>query len=170
MRDHLITIIEFLAAAFIAATVTMCAERHIRPYTEPETVVETRVDTLVVHDTITAYKPVPFNVYVVDTVWYEVPVYGGRDTVYLPLPREVKEYRDSSYRAVVSGIRPSLDTIDVYQRTVTISKTETVYVEPSRWSIGIQAGYGASKDGLTPYLGIGVQYQLWAPKRRRAPP
>ena len=117
-----------------------------------------------------AYKPVPFNVYVVDTVWYEVPVYGGRDTVYLPLPREVKEYQDSSYRAVVSGIRPSLDTIDVYQRTVTISKTETVVLEPSPWSIGIQAGYGASKEGLTPYLGVGVQYRIWSPKIRKAPP
>jgi len=24
----------------------------------------------------------------------------------------------------------------------------------------VQAGYGASKEGLTPYVGIGVQYRL----------
>lgn len=34
------------------------------------------------------------------------------------LPREAKVYQDSTYRAVVSGYRPSLDTISIYQRTV----------------------------------------------------
>ena len=169
MSENWVKFLQVLAALFVASIFVWWCDLRVRPR-QPETVVIERIDTLVVRDTITAYKPVPFNVYVVDTVWYEVPVYGGRDTVYLPLPMEVKEYRDSSYRAVVSGIRPSLDTIDVYQRTVTISKTETVVLEPSPWSIGIQAGYDASKDGLTPYLGVGVQYKIWSPKTRKAPP
>ena len=169
MSENWAKFLQVLAALFVASIFVWWCDLRVRPR-QPETVVIERIDTLVVRDTITAYKPVPFNVYVVDTVWYEVPVYGGRDTVYLPLPREVKEYQDSSYRAVVSGIRPSLDTIDVYQRTVTISKTETVVLEPSPWSIGIQAGYGASKEGLTPYLGVGVQYRIWSPKIRKAPP
>ena len=98
--------------------------------------------------------------------------------LYLPVVIEQKVYEDpdSTYRAVVSGpalseeYGPRLDSIQVYSRTTIQYQTKTVYVEPSRWSIGIQAGYGASKDGLTPYLGVGVQYRLWAPKRRRAPP
>lgn len=48
-----------------------------------------------------------------------------RDTVYLPLPRESILYTDSTYRAVVSGIRPSLDSIEVYGTT----KVVTEYVE-----------------------------------------
>ena len=161
-----------IAAAVVAAAVCFYAGWRYGRHTEPVTVVETKVDTLVVRDTITAYKPTPVNVYVVDTLWYEVPIYNGRDTVYVeaPLPRERKVYQDSTYRAVVSGFRPSLDTISVFRKTVFVDKVMTVYAEPSRWSVGLQAGYGASKDGLTPYVGVGVQYRLWAPKHRRAPP
>ena len=173
MTDRLGDILQTVIAALIAASVAVCAYRcHYEPQEGPEPVVETRVDTLVVRDTIVAYKPVPFNVYVVDTLYVAVPVPGGRDTVWAELPREAKEYRDpdTTYWAVVSGYRPSLDTIEVYPKTVFIDRTQTVYVEPSRWSVGLQGGIGASKDGLSPYVGIGVQYALWAPKRRKAPP
>lgn len=160
MKERTINILHFFLALAIAVAFGLWSARHFRyvPPEPPEVVIQH--DTLVVRDTVVTYKPTPVNVYVVDTMWYEVPVYGGRDTVYLPLPREVKEYLDSTYRAVVSGIHPSLDTIDVYQRTVTISKIETVVLEPSRWSWGVQAGVGASKDGLIPYVGIGIQYRL----------
>ena len=95
--------------------------------------------------------------------------------LYLPVLLEQKVYEDSTYRAVVSGpsieqYGPRLDSISIYSRKTTVYQTKTVYVEPSRWSIGIQAGYGASKDGLTPYVGIGVQYALWARKRGKTPP
>lgn len=33
------------------------------------------------------------------------------------------------------------------------------YSSRKNWGIGIQVGYGASKDGLSPYLGIGISYQ-----------
>lgn len=149
--------------------------RHCPGETGPEPVIETRVDTLIVRDTIVAYKPVPVEVRVTDTVYVEVPVPAEDSVVYVPVTLEQREYGNSTYRAVVSGpaideYGPSLDTIEVYPETVVISKVEKITVEPSRWSIGIQAGYGASKDGLTPYIGVGVTYTLWAPKRRKAPP
>lgn len=158
MKERTINILHALLAAAIAVAFGLWSAHHFRyeAPSYPEVIV--RVDTLVVHDTLVTVKPVPYNVYVVDTLWYEVPVYGGRDTVYLPLPREVKEYRDSSYRAVVSGIRPSLDTIDIYRRTVYVNTVQKI--PPPRWSWGVQAGIGASKDGLTPYVGIGIQYRL----------
>ena len=202
MRDHLITFLEFLAAAFIAATVTMCAERHIRPHTGQEagTVQIDSVKTQI--DTATAVAPEPSEVRERDTIYIRVPAPAKAGThsvpapadsvpaladsvpaladsvLYLPVVIEQKVYEDpdSTYRAVVSGpalseeYGPRLDSIQVFSRTTIQYQTKTVYVEPSRWSIGIQAGYGASKDGLTPYLGVGVQYNLWAPKRRRAPP
>lgn len=173
MKDWLGDILQTLITALIAASAAVCAYRcHQEPTAGPETVIKTRVDTLVVRDTIRAYKPVPFNVYVVDTLYVPVPVPGGRDTVWAELPREAKEYRDpdTTYWAVVSGVEPRLDTIEIYRKTIFVDKVQSVYVEPSPWSIGIQAGYGANRDGLAPYVGIGIQYRLWGPKPRKAPP
>lgn len=128
--------------------------------TTPQTVVKTVRDTLYIHDTITAYKPVPFNVYVVDTMWVPVTV-SKTDTVWAQLPRTAKVYQDSTYRAVVSGFRPSLDTISVYQRTKVITVTNNVRIPPPRWSWGVQTGVGWNPGGgVSPYIGIGIQYRL----------
>jgi hypothetical protein len=129
-------------------------------YKGPETVVETRVDTLYLHDTIRVTQPVPVTVRVRDTIRIPVTVPGKTDTVWAQLPREEKVYQDSTYRAVVSGVFPQLDTIDIYRKNTVITVTNTVKVPPPRWSIGVQAGYGATRDGLSPYIGIGVSYRL----------
>lgn len=127
----------------------------------PQTVVETRVDTLVVYDTITAYKPVPFNVYVVDTLYIPVAVPGQHDTVWAALPWEEKEYRDTSYRAVVEGFRPALKEIEIYQQTKIVTVTNNVRIPPPRWSWGVQTGVGWNPGGgVSPYIGIGIQYRL----------
>lgn len=85
-------------------------------------------DTVVVIDTHTIYQPVEV------VKWYEKdrPVYIAvhdtttiNDTTFVVLPREVKQYQDSTYFAQVSGVDPSLDLIKVYQKTQTI----TNYVE-----------------------------------------
>ena len=130
-----------------------------------ETIVIERVDTLVRVDTLHHPYPVPVKVRVVDSIPYPVP--GPTDTVWVQLPREEKVYEDSTYRAVVSGFMPSLDAIDVYRREVVIDRDRTVFVQPSKWSVGVQAGVGASKGGLSPYIGIGVQYQLWSPTAKK---
>lgn len=127
---------------------------------EPETIVITRVDTLVRVDTLHHPYPVPVEVRVVDSI--PVPVPGPTDTVWMQLPREEKVYADSSYRAVVSGYLPSLDSIDVYNREVLVTRDRTVYVQPSRWSVGVQGGVGVAKGGLSPYIGVGVQYRLFS--------
>ena len=193
MRDRLITFLEFLAAAFIAAIVTMCADRHIRPHAglEAGTVQIDSVKTQI--DTATAVAPEPAETRPLDTVYIKVylpapsvpapadsvpevadSVPAPADSVlYLPVVIEQKVYKDpdSTYRAVVSGpalseeYGPRLDSIQVFSRSTIQYQTKTVYAEPSRWSIGIQAGYGASKEGLTPYLGVGVQYRIWSPKK-----
>ena len=44
-------------------------------------------------------------------------------------------------------------------------KYETIYVtekvKARRWGIGITAGYGIGRDGLSPYVGIGGYYRIW---------
>ena len=163
MKERTINILHFLLAAAIAVAFGVWSAHHFRYEAPPDPEVIVQHDTLIVRDTLVQYKPVPFNVYVVDTMWYEVPVYGGTDTVYVPLPREVKEYRDSSYRAKVTGYNPVLEEIEIYQKTkvVTIHETATRY-KMDRITFGINAGYGLSGAGLSPYLGIGVSYNLFS--------
>ena len=151
--------LQVVAVLMVVSGVLLWSDLHRRT-TTPTIVVKTVRDTLVVHDTITAYKPVPFNVYVVDTMWVPVTV-NKTDTVWAQLPRTAKVYQDSTYRAVVSGFRPSLDTISVYQRTKVITVTNNVRIPPPRWSWGVQAGLGVNATGsLTPYIGVGIQYRL----------
>lgn len=83
-----------------------------------------------------------------------------------------REYSDdSTYTAWVSGIRyadyPRLDSINVCQREITSRITETVTLQKrqSRWSVGLQAGYGYGLQyrGFEPYVGVGVTYRIFPP-------
>lgn len=77
------------------------------------------------------------------------------------LPREYMVYKDSTYRAVVSGVQPRLDSLEIYRPTITNTITKTVVQKKkTRWGIGLQAGYGFDGKKLRPYVGAGVQYNL----------
>lgn len=89
-----------------------------------ETIIE-RVDTLTLHDTLTTAKPYYIVERIVDSITVKVPVVE-RDTILVNLPRTQKVYQDSTYRAVVSGFAPNLDTITVYRKTQYINNT--VYI------------------------------------------
>jgi len=160
-RERLGDFMQVAIAAVISATVACCAMKcHGGNDTPPETVVKTDTVTVVHYDTITAYKPVPFNVYVVDTMWVPVTVHE-HDTVWAQLPREQKVYKDSTFTTWISGYRPELDSIEVYQRTKVVTVTNNVRIPPPRWSWGVQAGVGVNTGGtVTPYIGVGIQYRL----------
>ena len=87
------------------------------------------------------------------------------DTLFVPVTIEKRVYEDSLYRAEISGYKPSLDKIEIYQQTRTITKVEQVLVkDKKRWGLGIQAGYGVGiHSGVvytTPYIGVGVSYNI----------
>lgn len=129
-----------------------------------EVVIKTKVDTLVVFDTIRIKEPLIVERRIVDTMTVEVVDYKVvHDTAFVNLPREEVEYRDTSYRAVVSGFLPRLEEIEIYRqdRVVTIETVKTIR-EKTRWGLGIQAGAGISTQGIVPYVGIGVNYNLLA--------
>lgn len=77
--------------------------------------------------------------------------------------REYKEYQDSSFYAKISGVAPRLDELRVYPKT--IYETQYIYrdmiYKPKRWGIGLSAGYGATKHGLSPILAITMNYNIW---------
>lgn len=82
------------------------------------------------------------------------------DSVSVEIPITQKVYETDRYRAVVSGYKPSLDDIYIYQPTQIVQ----VKSKPKRWGIGIQVGYGVTVKGtpqFCPYIGVGVSYNLF---------
>ena len=109
----------------------------------------------------------------VDTVYREKVVYRALpaveivrndtivllDTVYVAIPIDTYVAKDSLYYVEATGYDVRFKKIEVYPTTQ--YHTHTIY-QPHKVSVGIQAGYGASKQGLSPYIGIGVQYNLFS--------
>ena len=126
-----------------------------------------KVDTLFVYDTIFIEKPVINKVEIIDTLLLPVPVTDTlmlHDTVFVHLPIEQRQYSDPRYTAWVSGYRPQLDSIHIYQRTEYITKEIKMVTKPKRWGLGLQAGYGIAlhKGQIhpAPYIGVGLSYSL----------
>ena len=83
--------------------------------------------------------------------------------VYLPVP--ISSYLftdDSTYKVEMEGYNVKARSIEVYPRTVTQTVIERIEVpgKPKRWGIGISAGAALTPQGIRPYLGVGVHYQL----------
>ena len=83
-----------------------------------------------------------------------------QDSVTVQIPITQRVYETDRYRAVVSGYQPSLDDLLIYQP----SQVVRIKDKPKRWGIGVQVGYGMTVNGkpqFTPYIGIGVSYNLF---------
>lgn len=154
-----------LVAALVAAVSALSWRLGYRTAAAVPTETE-GIDTLIVRDTVTVECPVPVLTTVIDTILVARPdIIVIRDTVYARLPKESKEYSGRDFRAVVSGYRPSLDLIQVFPETKTVTQTISI---PSRkgshWSIALQAGYGLTiRDNRVtplPYIGAGLSYSL----------
>lgn len=139
-----------------------------------EKLVEVR-DTVTVVDTVRVIKPVAKDSVIVRTEKVYVKVSAEptltenehlidgnnmMDSVLVEVPIEQKVYEDSTYKAWVSGYMPSLDSINVYQRTEVI--TVTKFQKPKKWSLGIGAGASLGTDGkIRPSITLGVQRSLF---------
>lgn len=123
-----------------------------------------KTDTLWKTDTLFFPLPVPVP-QIIEMPPVEIPIIDSgiilqEDSLSVPIIQ--KHYTDSTYEAWVSGYLPSLDSLKIFPRTAIVTMPSAVKEVKTRWGIGIQAGYGASKDGLTPYIGIGFSYNLLA--------
>lgn len=135
-----------------------------QPQVEPETTV------VIVHDTLRVIEPVSvaskpthdsIPIYIHDTTL----VMQG-DSLYLP--KEQKEYADSTYRAWVSGVSPQLDSIYVFPKHMIITNSVPVpVVKKQRLNFGVQVGVGAVQPFAEPfspkvgyYVGLGLQYNF----------
>lgn len=148
-----------IALALIAAAFLL-GRRSVKP----EIVEIHTTDTVVVRDTVRETVLVPKVRYLtrVDTVLLKVPGDTVEVPVLVPISRNVYEGED--YRAVVSGFRASLDTLDIFRKTQTVTNTVVQRVEvpgkPKRWGIGVSAGYALTPQGVKPYIGAGISYSF----------
>lgn len=123
-----------------------------------------RCDTLSRVDTVRVVLPVPVRSTEVrrDTVWLpsvRTDTVVVRDSALVVVPIEQRVYTDTTYTAWVSGYRPSLDSIEVYRRTVEVTRTLERW-RTRRWGVGVTAGYGWTPDGFRPYVGVGISYTI----------
>ena len=118
----------------------------------------TITDTLVLTDTIIKFQPKPYKVTIIDTIYIpQQPQQPQIDT----LIRQEITYKDSTYTAVVGGIEPYLKSIEIYPKTIYVNNNTTTTIKiRSRFGLGVQAGYGYGRNGLQPYVGVGVQYNF----------
>lgn len=121
-----------------------------------------KVDTLFIHDTIKAVVPKIITKRVVDSIPYPVgDTIRMRDTLFMILEREQIRWEDSLAVVYASGVDPRVDSVIHFTQNQIITKEiPAIQVKRTRWGIGVQAGYGAGKDGLTPYVGVGLSYNL----------
>ena len=145
------------------------------------------VDTITVYDTIPCVEPAPVSSQEIgykkvtihkgqvenlpdkradaaepesaDVASYE----GGRgmtadttDSLTFQLPVTQKVYEGEEYKAYVSGAYPSLDSLFVYPRREIV----TIKKPPKRWHIGPTIGYGYTRNGFEPFIGISLTYSI----------
>ncbi len=86
------------------------------------------------------------------------------DSVALALEIETRIYEDTLYRAQVSGpavggYHPSLDWIETYSRTQTITRTQT---RRNRFAVTAGVGAAYTPRGFQPTIGVQVGIVLWS--------
>lgn len=126
-----------------------------------ENSLKTDTVTITKIDAVTVIKPVVQYRYITKVI---TDTLYNTDSVLVPvrIPIESKTYQDSTYRAVVSGYRASLDTIQVYP-IHTYTTITNIITKQKRFNIGVQAGvgYGCFNKKPDVYWGFGVSYRLF---------
>ena len=156
-----------LAGVGIAVAVLigfLIGQKH--PQKSPVEPIKEKVDTLLIFDTITLTKPVFVEKIQLDSVYMPVTdTLWKHDTLYVYLVREQIQWQDSLCRVYASGINPQVDSVTHFVQETIVNREISVPVKvKSRWGLGIQVGYGAGVNGkqvyLTPYVGVGISYNI----------
>lgn len=124
--------------------------RDTIPVPVAERYVETVRVPVVVSHSEAVDAPAEIITMVVDTV---------RDTITAEVPVTQKVYVDSTYKAWVSGFRPSLDSIEVYRKSTTVERTVT---KERKLSFGITTGAGVGVFSRKPdvFVGLGLTWRV----------
>lgn len=95
--------------------------------------------------------------------WYNGTVIARQDSIHLDIAIE------NSYSVVIGEEGKwwkkktpfvEVTNLNPYTKTKTLKSYEVSGAKDKKWGIGANIGYGFSKTGLSPYVGIGIQYSL----------
>lgn len=135
---------------------------------QQESVSVSSPDTTEYVETILFYYPVPKDSVVIRYKYAKFPVKKDTckvkqdtctpDSAKVVIPITQKMYKDSLYRAWVSGYNAKLDSIEVYSQTMEIRIPVPIPAKRKRWGFGLQAGYNYPGGW---YVGAGVSYNLF---------
>ena len=156
--------IKYILLGVIAGLVICLLSGWVSCHRTTDKKVITITDTLVLTDTIIKFQPKPYKVTIIDTIYLpqqpQKPQNPQKPQIDTLIRQEVT-YKDSTYTAVVGGIEPYLKSIEIYPKTIYVNNNTTTTIKiRSRFGLGVQVGYGLSRNGLQPYVGVGVQYNL----------
>ena len=153
--------IKYILLGVIAGIVICLLNGWVSCHRTTDKEVITITDTLVLTDTIIKFQPKPYKVTIIDTIYLPQQPQKPQKPQYDTLIRQEVIYKDSTYMAVVGGIEPYLKSIEIYPKTIYVNNNTTTTIKVrSRFGLGVQAGYGYGRNGLQPYVGVGVQYNL----------
>ena len=170
MRDSMSKIAYIVIGIAVGAVISFLVVTTCGPESPPVVVSQ---DTLVVvkTDTVTIIMPEPYKVKIIDTVEVSMPFAHEPEMprAHAPkLPQPLGRwlyaettYHGEHYTAVIVGIGAYIKSIEIYPRTEirTITTTSQV-VKKTRWGVGVQLGVGFGQNGVQPYIGIGISYNL----------
>lgn len=153
--------IKYILLGVIAGLVIYFINGWVSCHRTKDKEVITITDTLVLTDTIIKFQPKPYKVTIIDTIYLPQKPQQPQKPQIDTLIRQEVTYKDSTYTAVVGGIEPYLKSIEIYPKTIYVNNNTTTTIKVrSRFGLGVQAGYGYGRNGLQPYVGVGVQYNL----------
>lgn len=118
-----------------------------------------KVTTEYIHDTIVETEYIYRERLRVDTVAYHY-VDERHDTLYVPVPIEYLHERYEQGEVYYHGYNAGIDSLIAYKHTQIVTIERTLKEDVSPWGISVTAGYGVGKGGLTPYIGLGVDYRI----------
>ena len=128
-----------------------------------------KIEYIVKYDTIIKEKPIPINKYIYKTIRDTVFVNNSPTIAYIPIERKI--YQDDDYRAVISGYKPNIDTLQIFRKDsliyTTIERERTIIRDYSRWTLGVSGGYAITNKGFTPFIGVSINYDLIRWKKRK---
>lgn len=144
-----------LIIIIIVVTCIRCCSK-----TKKEPIKITDTITIIKRDTITIIKPQHIYKYVDRIV---------RDTLYsidsilvpVDVPIETKIYTDSSYKVVISGYRPELDSIYIFNKNQ-IQYINKITYKAKKWNFSpsVGVGYGAFNKKIDMYVGFSLNYNF----------
>lgn len=132
MKDFLSGAIIFLLGSLAGGFLFSSEKEVVKTVTE----IEERVDTVVIEKPAeTRYETLR------ETILVEVrDTVTERDTLFVRLPLEKREYRRDDFYAEVTGVEPRLTYIEVYPKTQIVKVTERV-MPKNELSFGFDVGY-----------------------------